>query len=217
MILDILFPNRCLQCNQIIDGNDVVCEVCFSQIRFSHFNFYEENLLKEKCGLQFPVENAFALMLFEDESLSRKIIHQLKYGNREKIGKILAEWVSEKLEFEKQKPELLVTIPLHHRKLNKRGYNQLHLFAKCLSEIYHIPYDHEILKRNLHTTAQAKKNKEQRLNSEGKFTLNKDVSGKHILLIDDVFTTGNTMSDAAWEILKNDGNKISVLVMAIDN
>jgi len=194
----------------------VVCEVCFSQILFSHFDFYAENLLKEKCRLLFPVENAFSLMLFEEESLSRKIIHQLKYGNREKIGKLLAEWVSEKLQFEKEKPDMLVTIPLHPKKMKKRGYNQLHLFTRCLSEIYDIPYDNDVLKRNFHSKAQAEKNKEQRIKSEGKFSLNKEVSGKHILLIDDVFTTGSTMSDAAWEILKNGENTISVLVMAMD-
>ena len=216
MLLDFFFPNRCLQCNQIIAGEDVVCEVCFSQIHFAHFDFYEENLLKEKCKLLFPVENAFALLLFEEESLSRKIIHQLKYGSREKIGKLLAKWAIEKLDFKEEKPDLLVTIPLHPKKLKVRGYNQLHLFAETISEHFAIPFDHEILKRNVHSKAQAKKNKEQRLNSEGKFSLQKNISGKHILLIDDVFTTGNTMSDAVWQILKNPENKISVLVMAMN-
>jgi len=216
MILDLLFPNRCLHCNIIIPGSDLVCEVCIRDINFSHFDYFEENILKEKCRLLFPVENAFALMLFEKASLSRKTIHHLKYGNREKIGKTITEWTIEKLDFKDNKPDLLVTIPLHKNKLKKRGYNQLHLFAEKLSRHFDIAVDHEILIRHQNSKAQAMKNRFQRENSGKKFSLNKEVSGKHILLIDDVFTTGDTLSDAAWEILKGKNNRISILVMAMD-
>lgn len=215
MLLDFLFPNRCLQCNQIISGEELVCEICFSQIHFTHFKFNENHLFKERCRLLFPTENAFALMYFEKGSLSQKMIHSLKYGNREKTGKILAEWTSDRIDFGNEKPDVLVSIPLHPKKLKKRGYNQLHLFTETLSEKFDIPFDHEVLKRNIHTKAQAKKNREQRLQATGKFSLNKKISGKHVLMIDDVFTTGSTMADAVWQILKND-NKISVLVMAMD-
>ena len=216
MILDFLFPNRCLHCNLMIANDDLVCEICFKQIHFSHFDFFEDNLLKNQCKLLFPVENAYSLMFFQKESLSRKIIHQLKYGNREKIGKNLSEWTCEKLDFKNQKPDLLVTIPLHKSKLKKRGYNQLHLFAETFSKKQEIPFDHEILKRHKNSKAQALRSKEQRVKSEKKFSLNKEISGKHILVIDDVFTTGNTMADAVWEILKSGNNRVSVLVMAMD-
>ena len=106
MLLDLLFPNRCLHCNSIISKEELVCEVCFPQIKFYHYHFYEENPLKNRCKLLFPVENAFALMQFEKEGLSQKIIHSLKYGNREKVGKILAEWTSERLNFENEKIDL---------------------------------------------------------------------------------------------------------------
>ena len=214
--LDILFPNRCLECNQIIPGKDVVCEICYQKIRFSHFEYDCDNILKQKCSLLFPAEHALPLIIFEKEGLSRKIIHQLKYGQREIIGEIIADWAIEKLNFGNDKPDLLVTIPIHQRKLKKRGYNQLHRFAEKLSGHYEIPCDHEILKRNLHTKAQALKSREQRLRSNRKFSLTKEIPGKHILLIDDVFTTGDTLSDAAWELLKNEGTKISILVMAMD-
>lgn len=216
MLLDLLFPNRCLQCNRIISGKELVCEICTSQIHFTHFRYGEENLLKERCNLLFPIEHAFALMYFEKEGLSQEILHALKYGKREIIGKILADWTTEKLQFNKDKPDLLVTIPLHPKKMRKRGYNQLHLFAKTLSDHYEIPFDHEVLKRNIYSKAQAKRSRNERQNAEKKFSINKNISGKHILMIDDVLTTGNTMSDAVWEILKNPDNRISVLVMAMD-
>ena len=148
MLLDLLFPNRCLHCNSIISKDELVCEVCIPQIKYTHFNFYEENPLKNRCKLLFPVENAFALIQFEEEGLSRKIIHQLKYRAQEKVGKILAEWTFERLIFENKKPDILLTVPLHPKKLKKRGYNQLHLFADTLSKNWEIPHHKNALKRN---------------------------------------------------------------------
>ncbi|WP_415328780.1 ComF family protein [Chryseobacterium sp. MMS23-Vi53] len=216
MILDLLFPNRCLNCNQIIDGNLIVCNLCFKQIHFTHDHYFDDSFIKEKCKLLFPIENTFALMQFSKENLSRKIIHTLKYKNREKVGKVIAEWTAERLNFQEAKPDLLVTVPLHPKKLKERGYNQLHLFAETLSEFYTIPFDHDLIKRNHYSKAQALKDKQHRLETENTFSITKNISGKHILLIDDVFTTGNTLASIAWEILKSGDNKVSVLVMAVD-
>ena len=216
MILDLFFPNRCIHCNRIIDGELIVCNICVEQIHFTHFEYAEENSLKEKCKLLFPIENAYALMQFEQENLSRKIIHQLKYRSREKTGKILADWVTERLEFKNEKPDLLVSVPLHPKKEKERGYNQLHLFTKTLSDFYKIPLNHDLLKRNHYSKAQALKDKKHRLETQNTFSLTKKISNQHILLIDDVFTTGNTLATIAWEILKEGNNKVSVLVMAVD-
>lgn len=216
MILDIFFPNRCIHCNRIIEANLLVCNLCFEQIHFTHYDYFENNFIKEKCKLLFPVEKAFALMQFEKENLSRKIIHELKYKSRENAGRVLAEWVIELLDFQKEKPDLLVSVPLHPKKLKERGYNQLHLFTETLSKFYKIPFSHNLIKRNHYSKAQALKDKEHRLQSENPFSLTQNNSGKHILLIDDVFTTGNTLSTIAWEILKSGDNKVSVLVMAMD-
>lgn len=216
MILDIFFPNRCLGCNRIIDANLLVCELCFDQIDFTHFNYFDDNFIKEKCRLLFPVEHTFGLMQFEEENLSRKIIHELKYKSREKAGKVLAQWTSERLDFKDKKPDLLVSVPLHPRKLKERGYNQLHIFTEKLSEFYNIPFDHDLIRRNHYSKAQALKDKEHRLETENTFSITKEISGKHILIIDDVFTTGNTLATIAWEILKAGNNKVSVLVMEMD-
>lgn len=216
LLTDLIFPNRCLGCNRIIRSNEIVCGICFDQIHFTHYSFGQNNLLKEKCSLLFPVENAYALMQFEEESLSREIVHQLKYGHREKIGNELAQWVTERLDFGDDKPDIFVTVPLHPKKLRKRGYNQLHLFANTLSKSYKIPCDHKLLKRNTNRSAQALKDRVHRADTEALFSCTRKIENHHILLIDDVFTTGNTMSTVAWEILKSGSNRISVLVIAED-
>lgn len=216
MILDVLFPNRCIHCNRIIDPEFLVCDLCFSQIHFTHYNYFENNPVKEKCSLFFPVENAYSLIQFEEKGLSRQIIHELKYKSREKTGKILADWTTERLKFDDHKPDLLVSVPLHPRKLKERGYNQLHLFTETLSSFYNIAFDHQLIKRNHYSKAQALKDKKHRLESANMFSITQSITRKHILLIDDVFTTGNTVSSVAWEILSAGDNKVSVLVMAED-
>lgn len=215
MILDLFFPNHCARCEKIIHGSEVICEVCMDKIPFTHFCFEENNLLKQKCNSLFPTENAFALMYFQKDGLSQKIIHLLKYKGQEKVGKILSLWAKEYLSFDKNPPTLFTNIPLHPKKYKERGYNQLHLFTENLSQMYNIPYDHNVLKRNIYTKPQAKKDKLHRQKSTNIFSINKNISGQHILLIDDVITTGNTIASAAWELLKN-GNTISILVLAID-
>ncbi|MGG5211067.1 ComF family protein [Chryseobacterium sp. MIQD13] len=217
MILDLFFPNRCISCNRIIDADLLVCSLCFEQIHFTHFDYFGGNTVKEKCRLLFPVENTYALMKFEENGLSRQLIHELKYKSRENAGKTLAEWTTERLDFKNGKPDILVSVPLHQKKLRERGYNQLHLFTETLSKFYDIPFDHELIQRNHYSKAQALKDKKHRLETENPFSLSKPISGKHILLIDDVFTTGNTVSSIAWEILNAGENKVSVLVMAVDS
>jgi ComF family protein len=215
-LVDLLFPNRCLECNRIIHHDEVVCELCFDQIQFTHHHYSESNLLLEKCRLLFPIERAFALMQFEENSTSQKIIHQLKYGSREKIGRIIANWTLEKIDLSNSKIDFIATIPLHPKKQKERGYNQLHAFADRVSTGLHIPCDHSLIKRNFYKKAQAKKRREQRTFNENLFSITKKITNQHILLIDDVFTTGNTMSAVAWQILKEGNNKVSVLVMAMD-
>lgn len=215
IILNILFPNRCIECDHIISEKDIICLKCFDKIKFTHWNF-GENPLKQKAEFLFPIEKAFALMYFEENALSRKIIHQLKYNHQEKVGKILAQWTNERIDLSQEKIDLLTCVPLHPKKLKERGYNQLHLFTETISKHFNIPYQHNLLRRNSYNKAQATKNKAHRENSHYDFSLTENIENKHILLIDDVFTTGNTMSKIAWELLKGKNNKISILVMAMD-
>ena len=214
MFLDVLFPNRCLECDEIISKNEIVCVKCLDKIHFTHCDF-GENLLKQKAQFLFPVENAFSLMFFDKKGLSREILHQLKYRNQERVGGILADWVADRMEIT-EKPDLLINIPLHPKKLKERGYNQLHLFTEKLAEYYEIPFRHDLLQRESYHKAQAQKNKADRGETKYQFSLSENIENKHILLIDDIYTTGNTMSAAAWEILKHKGNKLSILVMAME-
>ncbi|MEC5393914.1 ComF family protein [Bergeyella sp. RCAD1439] len=219
MILDFLFPNRCLGCSRIIGSEALVCNLCLPSIGFIHGVEGVDDGLEKRCRMAFPVRKAYGLMKFEPGNLSQKMIHQLKYGGREKVGRVLAEWVLERWADELKEYDLLVSIPLHPRKEKKRGYNQLHLFAETLAEHLGVQHDGEVLRRNFYKKAQAQKDRKERegLLSQHPFSLNRPLgSPKKILLIDDVYTTGHTMASAAWELLKSGEHSIGVLVMAVD-
>ncbi|QCX52783.1 ComF family protein [Elizabethkingia sp. JS20170427COW] len=213
-LLDILFPNRCLSCNTIITGDGLICEKCYSKVNFTHWEHLSPNPLEKRLALFFNIQHAYALMNFEKKGLSQKIIHQLKYGKRENIGKTLAFWCYERIHL-KPSIDYLVTVPLHPSKLKKRGYNQLHLFADTLSQLWNIPHFKNFLTRETFNSAQAQKDRVHREQNKVQFQLNSEIKNKHILLIDDVCTTGGTLSSCAWELIKNQ-NTVSVLVMAID-
>lgn len=215
MFLDLLIPNRCIECDAIISSKEIICEVCYSKINFVHEQNGKTSDFFKKCQLRFPVENAFALMYYDEKGLSRKIIHHLKYAGRSKIGLILAKWVKENIPFLDLSIDIITGIPLHSKKQKERGYNQLHLFVEKIAEDYQIPYSHNLLRRNFYNQPQARKTKSKRMEIEDLFSLNHLVKNKHILLVDDVYTTGNTMSEAVWELIKA-GNKVSILIMALD-
>lgn len=215
-LLELLFPNRCLECTRVISGKTAICQSCFDQIPFTHHQYGASNDLTQKCRLLFPVEHALALMHFEKENASQKLIHQLKYGGREKLGLLLAKWVNDAFDFTSDTPDLFATVPLHPRKQRQRGYNQLHIFGNELSRLYEIPCDHGLIKRNIYKKAQALQTQAQRDFTEELFSVTKPLQNHHVLLIDDVFTTGNTMSAVAWQILQSGNNRVSVLVLAMD-
>lgn len=216
-LIDFLFPNRCLACDKIIDSRESLCKSCEFDIPFSYYNYGEEHIFLQKCRVLFPVENAFALMLYGQDSLSQKIIHHLKYKGRENIAYSLVRWVIERIDFQSDKPDLIVPMPIHTLRKKERGYNQLHLFSKILSQNYEIPVDNQFLIREKYTKAQAKKSKAERETFVNPFVLQRrEFSQKHILLIDDVFTTGKTMSMAVGEILRKANCKVSVLVFAVE-
>lgn len=217
MFLELIFPNRCLHCTRIIERRDWVCEACWHQISWSHYDFNTENDFAKRCRIHFPVENAYALFEYVKKSPVQKAIHQLKYKHREVMGEILSEEFIIKNKTLPLGIDCIVYIPIHERKKRDRGYNQLTGFCNTLAKHFDIDIVHDALIRNIHSKAQAHKSKQERSRTDGIFSCKKQYDNTHFLLVDDVFTTGNTLSAAAWELLKSGkNNKVSVLVIAED-
>lgn len=218
MLLDVLFPNRCSGCAVLLDAEEILCPECLSLLSFTHWPFQSENDLKIRCRLNFPIENGWALLLYEKRELSQKIIHQLKYGHREKVGKFLGKIAASQIGDSLTDIDVITTIPLAKAKQRARGYNQLTLFAEEIAKGRNIAVKHDVLLRPKNSKSQASKSLKERLSSPDAFAINTPMSNKHFLLVDDVFTTGTTLAFAAWHLLKcGENNKVSVAVMAVEN
>lgn len=166
------------------------------------------------------IQTAAALFLFTKGSRVQHLIHHLKYDGKKEIGVSLGRKFGFQL---KRSPlfsqiDLIVPVPLHPRKQKIRGYNQSELFAAGLSESMGIPYLKDGLKRVVHSESQTKKSREERVTKiKEVFAVNKRdlLSEKHILLVDDVMTTGATLEVCATLLLGIPGTKVSLATIAI--
>jgi ComF family protein len=178
------------------------------------------NPVEKRFWGKIPVFRATAFFFFQKGSPFQKVLHQLKYkGNRE-VGEVLAKHAAAALlESSGFLPvDVIVPVPLHPNKLRKRGYNQSECIAKGLSAVLQKPLDTLSLIRALENPTQTKKNVYERYkNTEGIFQLTdkKAFEGKHVLLVDDVLTTGSTIEACAEALLETEGVKISVFVLAL--
>lgn len=169
---------------------------------------------------KIEVEHVSAFLYFNKKGIVQDLIHNLKYKGHQNIGTLLGQWHVEDLkDLELETPfDVIIPVPLHRKKFNERGYNQVTTFGIALSEGLNIDYNDSILFRTRYSKTQSKKNLLGR--SEG-LTEIFDVSftdaehNKHFLLIDDVITTGATLEACSRALLKIPGTKISIVCMAM--
>jgi ComF family protein len=163
-----------------------------------------------------------SLYLFEKDKELQHIIHSLKYNQRFLVGKFLGKNLGSSLKttISQWNIDLIVPIPLHHLKKAERGFNQSLYIAKGISTVTKLPLNNSIIKRKRFTQSQTTMNlKERQKNISGAFTIkNKNrLSGKNVLLIDDVITTGATISECGKILLEYGAKKVYAASVAIAN
>ena len=161
--------------------------------------------------------SGIAYMFFK--RIKNKILHALKYKNKPELGIEIGEKygnILKNIDVFKS-ADCIIPVPLHKKRLKKRGYNQSEMFAKGLSQSMNIPIDVISLQRIAYTETQTKKNRLLRWeNVKEKFSLVDDehIANKHIILVDDVITTGATIESCAQELAKAENTKISIIAIA---
>lgn len=197
-----------------------ICLKCLSEIPRTNFHKQNNNPVEKRFWGKADILMATSFFLFTKGSPFQKLLHELKYRDNKEIGEIMGRYAAaDLLEVEAFKTiDFIVPIPLHPRKYAKRGYNQSELICNGLSGILQKPLETKALRRTKETSTQTKKSVFQRYeNTAGIFDV-KDknlLKNKHILLVDDVLTTGSTI-DAAIQALKQcEGIKVSVFTLAI--
>ncbi len=217
--IDLVFPPVCSSCGQLlVQGEKYICTKCLLEMPKTNYHLHKDNPVAEALWGRAKIENATALYFFESGSKYQNLIHNIKYkGQKETAYGMGLLFGKEIMESDFKNIDLIIPVPLHRAKRRKRGFNQSEWIAKGLSESMGKPLETGLLYRQKSNPSQTRKNRYERWeNVEDIFSIrnNEALSGKHILLVDDVLTTGSTIDACANVLLKQQDVKLSVAVLA---
>lgn len=217
--ISLFYPKVCASCGiNLDDDEDIICLTCFYSLPETNFHLLKDNSLSKLFWGRFEFENATAYFYYSKKGMVQKLLHRLKYRGYKEIGVYLGREygkILKKCDLYKT-VDLIIPVPLHRNKERKRGYNQSKFFAIGLSETMGIPYNFEVLYRISHTESQTGKKRSERWdNVKDKFISKnaEQLRGHHVLLVDDVITTGATIEASAKALALIPDVKISIAVI----
>lgn len=211
----------CLSCKtHLLENELLLCSTCRNQLPETNFIDSPNNLIETALTGRVPCLAATSLLFYKKEGVVKSLIHSLKYRGNQEVGVFFGKWMAEQLKKSErfQKIDGIIMVPLHPKRLKQRGYNQLTVFASVLSSTLEIPIFKNILIKTNQSSSQTKKGRLSRfekIDERFKIIDTTTLAGKHILLIDDVFTTGATIEACANEILKTPNTTISIATMVV--
>jgi len=219
-IFNIFFPEVCLCCHDYLSNNEAtVCITCRHDLPLTSFSIEKNNLVEKSFYGRIPIKDATTLFYFLKKGKVQQLIHELKYNKQQQVGTFIGNWLGEEMAESNRFKNInyIIPVPLHRKKLKTRGYNQVTTFGESLAKKLNIEYKDDILVKISSTKTQTKKlrldrwkNVQELFVVQNKFNL----ENKHILLIDDIITTGSTLEACCKAFTKIDGLKISIACMA---
>jgi len=222
-LLHLLFPHVCLLCKRLLlPGEEYCCSACMEEFDpFSTISEAEEQLrstIVAHFGERFPFERGWCRYLFHKKSVLQQVLHSMKYEGLFNLGtsfgRQLGKWML--LDGKLGDIDCLVPIPLHRLKKIERSYNQSEKIAEGLAQSLRQPVRPEFLVRKRFTVSQTGLSAVDReKNSAGAFLATSGVRGRHVLLVDDVVTTGATMAAAAEALRQGGARNISLAALAL--
>jgi ComF family protein len=218
--LDLLFPRCCAACENVLVGNEeLLCTTC----RVTLPRIETDSILRATLAGKFAgypiVKEIYAYLAFTKKGKVQNLLHALKYRKQPEVGRMLGRMLAQELIVNQRFPvaDVVVSVPLHRKKLKERGYNQSDAFAQGLSDVTDIPWSGAVLIRTRYTSSQTGKSKtERRQNVEGIFKVSTgtELRGKKVILVDDVLTTGATL-EACVEVLIEAGcSELYIMTLA---
>ncbi|MGC4037869.1 MAG: phosphoribosyltransferase family protein [Chitinophagaceae bacterium] len=218
--LHFLFPHVCEGCgSDLLNKESSLCLHCLTELPATGFAMHPGNPVEKIFWGRMNLHSAAAAYYFSKESLIQELTHKFKYkGDKElglQLGRLLGKYLALSGRFN---ADALVPLPLFADKERKRGYNQATILCEGVSEVLKIPVLKNIIIRPRHTETQTRKGRLERWeNIEGKFISRDEqrIQNKHLLLIDDVITTGATLEACGSELLKANNVKLSIAALCI--
>ncbi len=216
----LLFPPVCVLCEEKLKPDEAqLCLYCEADLPYSrHYRQLTNNEMHRSLGARFGWMYAGSLLYFTKEGPVRKILHEIKYRNREELAREMGLRMGRQLLTAcLNKPDALVAVPLHPNKLKKRGFNQSQRLASAISEVVRIPQRTDLLVRDLDLKSQTKLGRSARWeNISQAFSALPEARGLHIALVDDMVTTGSTLEACTLALDACGAAAVSVFSLAYE-
>lgn len=219
--LSLIYPRLCVGCQKHnIKKGEYLCPSCHFEMPFTdHFNKADNGIVEHLYG-RVPIVNGAAVVYFTPDGIVQKMVHRLKYKGDKDVGKSLGRYAGEKMQESSffNDIDVIMPVPLHIRKRAQRGYNQAEQFGLGIAQSTGLPLIGDNMIKILETSSQTNKSRDERIaNVKHSIAINKssDILNKHILLVDDVVTTGATLEACGKILIENGAAKISVVCLAL--
>ena len=218
--ISLLFPRLCYGCgNHLVRNESLICTECYVMIPRTNYHLEPDNPVAQLFWGRCRIEKAAAFSYYTRDSRIRKLIHQMKYKGAREIGAELGRIYAVSLMSSKflDDIDIIIPVPLHHSKVRQRGFNQSDVISQGISSVSGLPVNTTTLVRKTVTQTQTRKSRYERWTnvSDIFYVTDEDkLKGRHVLLVDDVITTGSTIEACADEILKTEATKVSVAAIA---
>jgi ComF family protein len=218
--ISLVFPRVCASCgNTLLRHEACICNFCLVHLPATDFHHHSDNPASRLFWGRALVHHVASLYYFHKGSRVQHLVHLLKYKGKEEVGVFLGKHYGNELQ---KSPlfadvDVIIPVPLHPKKLRKRGYNQSEVFARGLSQSMQAVTDNRTLLRITATDTQTRKSRFRRWENVSEvFALHQPehLAGKHLLLVDDVVTTGATLEACVQELLKCKDVKVSIATIA---
>jgi len=217
----LFYPCLCVACERVLaNPQQFVCLSCRSEWPLTDMHRFRENTFTERFWGRLQLEYGSAMFHFVKGGHIQSLIHALKYRSQSQVGIGLGREYGRILagSYTDPKPNLIVPVPLHPRKKHQRGYNQAACFGEGLAHSLQIPMEERFLVRSVYQTSQTHKGRLERFqNVLAAFQARHldQLTGKHVLLVDDVLTTGATLEACAIQLQAATDIKVSMATIAI--
>ncbi|MBO9618050.1 MAG: ComF family protein [Niabella sp.] len=222
-LLHLFYPHVCAGCgSDTLPVDSQLCLLCLQELPETGFEKHSNNPVEKIFAGRLPFEAATAFYYFSKQAALQHVMHQLKYGGNKTLGQQLGRTFGEALKRSDRFKTIdaIVPMPLHKARQRKRGYNQATLLAESIAGALEVPVWDDIVHRVAATATQTKKNRVERWqNMQGMFFIadNQKAARKHLLLIDDVVTTGATLEACGSVLLNIPGVRLSIAALCYAN